>query len=191
MRKPAEQTKRGNYILRSVHRDSLLRVLELADDGKIVVNGHGIPIILNAYKSWAANCEWEVTELVKRGLLEKVAFMDGASSFRRTRAGTVAMNGALAVLKPQITKANPNGIDDGDVVTVIDGTRKFDVIEMECTDYPGARQHVVLARIEPCEFSEHLDNEPRWVDAAFLRRVPEYDGKTEDEMDEIYDRLHG
>ena len=90
-------TKRGNYLLRSRYAGSLRQVVALANAGRIRESAHGLPSIVNADGDWAGNCGWEVAQLVNRGLLERIQYLDPKAPviYGVTRAGTLALEAAL------------------------------------------------------------------------------------------------
>jgi hypothetical protein len=104
-RKPAIQTKAGNYLLRSTRRDNLLDLMALVHAGRIAVgqvNSH----VTKRDGSWAGHAPWGTRTLEDRGLIRR---SQGASFGRRwfelTTEGHRALDGALAALDRRIDTA--------------------------------------------------------------------------------------
>jgi hypothetical protein len=73
-RKPAIQTKAGNYLLRSTRRDNLLDLMALVHAGRIAVgqvNSH----VTKRDGSWAGHATWGTRTLEDRGLIRRSALL--------------------------------------------------------------------------------------------------------------------
>lgn len=66
----------NNYLLRSRHSESLRRIMVLVGAGRVRISGHGSPIIVTADGAWAGNCDWEIRQLERRGLVERREYLD-------------------------------------------------------------------------------------------------------------------
>lgn len=100
-RKPAAQTKAGNYLLRSRHTDSLIKILALAHVNRIVTSAGSGACMITRDSTWAGNCGWEIKQLVNRGLVEVTSEYHGRHGhrwFKLTEAGHAALDGACIAL---------------------------------------------------------------------------------------------
>lgn len=86
-------TKAGNYLLRSSHSKSQRRTLALVHAGRVRPDGMGMPAVFKDSGVWCGGCDWNITELKKRGF---VTLVDG--EYKITRAGALALEAALIYL---------------------------------------------------------------------------------------------
>ena len=103
-RKSVTETKAGNYILRSKHRDALITIMTLADCDRVRPDSHGHPVLVKADMSWAGNCRWEIDRLVDRDLVGLFA-KAGELWYGLTNRGRAALNGALAATGAELDTA--------------------------------------------------------------------------------------
>lgn len=104
-RKPAIQTKAGNYLLRSTRRDNLLDLMALVHAGRVSV-GNPNSIITKRDGSWAGYATWGTKTLEDHGLIRRAPGVSyGRRWFELTTEGHRALDGALAALGRRIDTA--------------------------------------------------------------------------------------
>lgn len=104
-RKPANQTKAGNYLLRSTRRDNLLDLMALVHAERIAV-GQVNSRVTKADGSWAGNATWGTRTLEAHGLIRETDWTSqGRRWYELTAEGHRALDGALTALDRRIDTA--------------------------------------------------------------------------------------
>lgn len=67
MKRQPKFTKAGNYLLRSTRSIELIKLAILAQERRVVLDTNSWRINKKSGQ-WAANCNWDVTQLIKHGL---------------------------------------------------------------------------------------------------------------------------